>query len=259
MLSGCASKPTEVLSEREYYEKAKSALTSGNFTEATEQLEALETYHPFGRYAEQAQLDLIYARYNALDTEGAAAAADRFIKLHPDSINVDYAYYIKGLASYYADIGMAVRFLPVDPTSRDAGRAREAYQAFSALVSQYPDSSYAPDAEQRMIAIRNHLADYELHVANYYIRREAYLAAVNRAQYVVENYPETPAVADALALMVELYRELGMTAQATDALMILAANYPEHRSLDGDLRFVGGMVVKEDRGLDRIFDIGLDD
>ncbi len=258
-LCSCASTPPEVLTEKEYYEKAREALESNNFAEATEQLEALETYHPFGRYAQQAQLDLIYSRYNALDTDGAAAAAERFIKLHPDSASVDYAYYIKGLSAYYSDMGMAVRFLPVDPTSRDVGMARDAFQAFSTLVQNYPESAYAPDAEQRMIAIRNHLANYEMHVAQYYVRREAYLAALNRAQHIVESFPETPVVADALALMVELYRELGLTVQAADTLAVLVANHPEHRSLGSDLTFVGGIARRESRDLSRILELGLDE
>ena len=258
LLISCASSEEEILTEREYYSQARQALKDGNFSEATAQLEALETYHPFGRYAEQAQLDLIFARYNALDTEGALAAAERFIRLNPDSPHVDYAWYIRGLASYYADVGMAARFLPITRSSRDIGQAREAFQSFSTLVRLYPDSPYAADAEQRMVAIRNHMAEYEMHVATYYIRREAYLAAANRARYVVENYPETPAVADALAMMVELYRQLSLDVQAADALTILAANYPDHQSLDAELNFVGGMVKRENRGLDALFDLGWD-
>lgn len=257
-LAACASTP-DVLSEKEYYEKARSALASNNFSEATEQLEALETYHPFGRYAQQAQLDLIFARYNALDSEGAAAAADRFIKLHPDSPSVDYAHYIKGLAAYYSEMGMAVRFLPIDPTSRDIGQAREAFQAFSTLVTNFPESNYAPDAEQRMVAIRNHLAAYEMHVADYYIRREAFMAALNRAQYIVENFPETPAVPDALAMMVELYRMMEMPTRAADALTLLATNFPDHPTFDEQLRFKGGQVKQERRDLSSVLDIGLSD
>lgn len=258
-ISGCSSKPEEILTEKEYYDKARDAIDSNNFLEATTALEALETYHPFGRYAEQAQLDLIYARYNALDTDGAAAAAERFIKLHPESPHVDYAYYIKGLSAYYADMGLAVRFLPIDPSSRDIGQAREAFQAFSSLISLYPDSKYAPDAEQRMVAIRNTLAAYELHVARYYIRREALVAALNRARHVVEQFPETPSVPDALAMSVELYRLLGMPTQASDTLAVLAANYPDHSSFDDQMHFVGGLVQSESRSLTQIFDIGLTD
>ncbi len=259
LLSACSSAPPEILTEKEYYEKAREAMENNNFLDATRHLESMETYHPFGRYAQQAQLDLIYARYNALDTDGAAAAAERFIKLHPESPNADYAWYIKGLADYYSDIGVAVKYLPVDPTSRDIGRARDAYQAFSSLVSLYPDSQYAPDAEQRMVAIRNHLAAYELHVATYYIRREALVAALNRANHVVEQFPETPAVPDALAMSVELYRILGLNTQATDALVVLAANYPEHESFDENLNFVGGLVKRESRSLTQIFDLGITD
>ena len=258
-LIGCATTEPEILSEEEYYKRAKEALDSRNFTEASKHLEALETYHPFGRYAEQAQLDLIYTRYNSLDVPGASAAADRFIRLHPDSPNVDYAYYIKGLAAYYADSSLSMRFFPVDVTSRDPGQARDAFNTFSTLVTQFPDSQYAPDAEQRMIAIRNRLAQYELHVADYYIQRQAFVAAVGRTKYIVENYPKTPAVADALSLSIELYRALGMEEHAKDYLAILASSYPEHKSFDANMRFVGTGITLQSRNISSIFDIGIFD
>lgn len=249
LIGACASTPEPELSEKEYYEQAQLALRSGNYQEAVNRLEALESRYPFGHYAERMQLDLIYARYRSLNPESAVAAAERFIRLYPQSPHVDYAYYLKGLANYYADIGLGARYLPVDLDTRDPGRAREAFNDFSQLVSRFPDSPYAADAEQRMIAIKNRLAAYELHVVRYYIRREAYVAAAERAQYIVENFPETPAVPDALALMVELYRELGLREQAADALAVLAISYPDHESLDENLRFKGGYIVREDRSL----------
>jgi len=254
LLAGCASKEPEILSEEEYYQKAKAALQNRSFQAASEYLEDLETYHPFGRFAEQAQLELLYARYNSLDPFGAAAAADRFIRLHPDSPNVDYAHYIKGLAAYYADESLSLRFFPINTNSRDPGQARDAFQAFSTLVSQFPDSPYAPDAERRMIAIKNRLAAYELHVAEYYIRRQAYVAAVGRTRYIIENYPETPALPDALALSVELYRILGLPEYANDSLAVLAASFPDHESFDSDMRFAGNRVQIESRDISQIFD-----
>ncbi|WP_020410252.1 outer membrane protein assembly factor BamD [Hahella ganghwensis] len=254
-LAACASEPPEILNEKEYYDKAKTALDNRNFLEASRHLEDLETYHPFGRYAEQAQLDLIYARYSALDPEGAAAAAERFIRLHPESPHVDYAFYIKGLASYYADVSLSGRYFPLNMDSRDPGRAKEAFQDFSTLVTQFPDSPYAADAEKRMVALKNRLAEYELVVAKYYIRRQAYVAAATRVQYIIENYPETTALPDALAYSVELYRILGMKEHANDALVVLATSYPDHTSFDADLRFRGGMIQEESRDISSVLDI----
>src|SRR5690554_3897268 len=198
MIDACASnQPEEVLPEKTYYENARKAMNSGNFNEAEQNLDSLETYYPFGRYAEQAQLDLIYSRYQNLDLEGARSAADRFLRLNPQSEHADYALYMRGLASYNLDVGLATRYLGVDPTDRDPGEQRQAFQDFSQVLNRYPDSQYAPDARQRMIAIRHRLAELELHAARYYVRRQAYVAANNRARYVVENYPESPATEEA--------------------------------------------------------------
>ncbi|RMF18729.1 MAG: outer membrane protein assembly factor BamD [Gammaproteobacteria bacterium] len=252
-MAGCSSTPEKVLSEREYYDKAKSAMDARNFLEAARHLEALETHHPFGRYAQQGQLDLIYAKYQALDMPGAALAADRFIRLHPDSPHVDYAYYVKGLAAYYENISLGQKVFPIDVSQRDPGRAREAFSIFSELVTRYPQSVYAPDARQRMQFIKNRLAGYELAAARYYIKREAWLAAAERGKYVVEHFPGTPAVPDALAIMVECYRKLGLREQATDALAVLAGNYPNHRSLNPDLTFRGGEIKPPRRSLGSLF------
>ncbi len=257
LVAGCSTKEPEVLTEEEYYKRAKTALENQTFLEASRHLRDLETYHPFGRYAEQAQLDLLFARYRSLDTVGASAVADRFTRLHPDSPHVDYARYIKGLAAYYADETISVRFFPINADTRDPGRAREAFQEFSILINQFPDSPYAPDAQKRMIAIKERLARYELNVAEYYIQRQAFVAALGRTNYLIENFPDTNAVADALALNIELYRLLGMNEHASDSLVILAANFPEHDSFDSNMRFVGNKVELQRRDLLSIFDLGL--
>jgi len=253
LLSACSTKEPEILTEEEYYQKAKAALDNRSFQAASEHLEDLETYHPFGRYAEHAQLDLLFARYQSLDPIGAAAAADRFIRLHPDSPNVDYAHYIKGLAAYYADESLTLRYFPININSRDPGQAREAFREFSLLVSQYPESPYAADAERRMIAIKNRLAAYELHVARYYVQRQAFVAAVGRTRYIIENYPQTTSVADALALSVELYRLLGLDEYANDAIAVLATSFPEHQSFDQNMRFNGNQIELKNRGISQIF------
>ncbi len=254
-LYGCATTEKPEPTEREVYEQAASALKSRNFGEATRQLEILESRYPFGRYAEQAQLDLIYARYSSLDVDGAVIAADRFIRLHPDSTNVDYAYYIRGVANYNHDIGLAARWFPIDISARDAGRMRESFQDFQYLTTRFPASEYAADARQRMIAVRNRLAEHEFSAVKYYVRREAYVAAVNRCQYIVENYPDAPTVETALIYMVELYRLLNEPTLAQDALAVLAGNYPDSTAFDKNQRFVSQQVVKNDRSLASLLNI----
>jgi outer membrane protein assembly factor BamD len=223
--------------EQQMYEEAQRHLRQENFDLAVRQLQLLESRYPFGRYAEQAQLELIYAHYNAYEHEAAVEAADRFIRLHPQHPSVDYAYYMKGLAAYSASDDILQRFTRTDPTKRDTSQAREAFAEFSQLVARYPASPYAADARARMVHLRNQLARHEVHVANYYFRRGAYLAAANRGRYVVENFQRTPAVPDALAVMAQGYILLGMNDLARDAIDTLALNYPEHPSLDENGEF----------------------
>lgn len=258
LLGACASTPEpQDLPEKVYYDNAKKALDNANFLEAIQNLELLDSHHPFGRYAEQAQLDMMYARYRALQPEAAAATAERFIRLHPQSPHVDYAYYIKGLANYYADITLGARYLPVDLDTRDPGQAREAFNDFKQLVTRFPASPYAADAERRMVAIKNRLAAYELASARYYIKREAYVAALERVRYVVERFPETPSVPDALALMVELYQVLGLEPQSQNTLAVLTNSYPDHKSLDEQGQFIGQEVVRQNRSLRNVITFGL--
>ncbi|PZP23347.1 outer membrane protein assembly factor BamD [Pseudomonas kuykendallii] len=221
----------ENLSEAELYQQAQEALSDNSYTSAIAKLKALESRYPFGRYAEQAQLELIYANYKNVEPEAAKSSAERFIRLHPQHPNVDYAYYLKGLASFDQDRGLLARFLPLDMTKRDPGAARDSYNEFAQLTSRYPNSRYAPDAKQRMIYLRNLLAAYEVHVAHYYLTREAYVAAANRGRYVVENFQETPSVGDGLAIMVESYQRLGLDDLAATSLETLKLNYPDHPSL----------------------------
>jgi outer membrane protein assembly factor BamD len=227
----------ENLSESELYQRAQEDLNNSSYTTAITKLKALESRYPFGRYAEQSQLELIYANYKNAEPEAARAAADRFIRLHPQHANVDYAYYVKGLASFDQDRGLLTRFLPLDMTKRDPGAARDSYNEFAQLTSRYPNSRYAPDAKQRMVYLRNLLAAYEVHVAHYYLTRQAYVAAANRGRFVVENFQGTPAVGDGLAVMVEAYQRLTLDDLAATSLETLKLNYPDHPSLvDG--RFV---------------------
>ena len=237
-------------SEYELYQEAQRYLRSKNFDLAVRALQLLESRFPFGRYAEQAQLELIYAHYNNYEPAAAIEAADRFIRLHPQHPNVDYAFYMKGLSAYTQDQGLFDRWLPRDITKRDTGYAQEAFAEFAQLLARYPDSPYAPDARARMVHLRNLLARAEINVANYYFRRGAYVAALNRGRYVVENFPQSPAVADGLAVMVQGYLLLGLDDLAQDSLDVLVLNYPDHPSLDDDGNFRSGYTAE---GIERSF------
>ncbi|HEY3698991.1 MAG TPA: outer membrane protein assembly factor BamD [Spongiibacteraceae bacterium] len=239
VLTACSSKDKrDSMSEHDLYMEAQRYLKKDNYDLATKDLQLLESRYPFGPYAEQAQLELIYSQYRSSQGEAAIAAAERFIRLHPQHPNVDYAYYMKGLANYTEGTGLLERFLPTDMTQRDPGKALQSFEDFRQLLNRFPDSQYAPDARARMTFLRARLARYEINVANYYFRRKAYLAAANRGRYVVDNYQQTEAVPDALAVMVQAYQLLGLNDLADDALKVLRTNYPDHPSLDADGNFI---------------------
>ncbi|WP_342631866.1 outer membrane protein assembly factor BamD [Marinobacter alkaliphilus] len=258
LATGCASKKdVEVLPETTYYDNARKAMNSGNFNEAEQNLDALETYYPFGRYAEQAQLDLIYARYQNLDLEGSRAAADRFMRLNPQSEHLDYALYMRGLASYNLDIGLAARYFAIDVAARNPGEQLQAFRDFSQLLNRYPDSEYAPDARQRMIAVRNRMAELELHAARYYIKREAYIAANNRARFVVENYPSSPSVEEALILLADTFRLMDLKKGASDAIATLRTNFPNSEAFDENGEFQSDRLRRQNRSLTNVVTFGL--
>ncbi|MEC9482112.1 MAG: outer membrane protein assembly factor BamD [Halomonas sp.] len=234
LLAGCAG--TEVspdLQERELYQQAQSSLDAGRYNQAVEQLEALDTRFPFGDYAEQAQLELIYAYYQTENWEAARAAASRFIRLHPDHPQVDYAYYLRGLAAYQAGRFSLEGLELIDISKRDLGASRDAYVDFGELVRRFPDSPYAADARQRIVYLRNVMARHELQVADFYLRKGAYVAAVERGRWVIEHYPRSTATRDALAVMVEGYLGLDMRERAREVLATLIKNAPDHERLDG--------------------------
>ena len=244
VLAGCSSSPekeklSENLTEAQLYQLATEALNTSRYTTAIERFRTLESRYPFGSFAEQSQLDLVYAYYMNAEPEASRAAADRFLRLHPQHPDADYPYYMKGLASNTAAMGIVERFLPLDSTKRDPGQARQSFNEFRELLSRYPESKYAPDARQRMVALRNRLAAYEIHAANYYMKRKAYVAAVNRGKYVVEHMQKTPAVEPALGVMIEGYQHLGLTAPAEEALTVLKANFPESKLLGKNGEFIG--------------------
>jgi len=207
--------------------EAKAAVDAGNYEKAIKLYEALESRYPFGESSAQTQLDVAYAYYKNGDPEGAIAAADRFIKINPRNPGVDYAYYLKGLVNYNRGIGFLDRFLPTDTSQRDPGNARDAYDNFAELIRRYPGSKYVADARLRMIALKNNMAMYEVHVARYYMKRKAYIAAANRASYVIEKYQRTPAVPYALQVMQEAYAKLDMKDLANDVTRVYEQNYPD--------------------------------
>lgn len=228
--------------EEQFYTTAQRALKARNYGAAVATYQALESRFPFGRFAAQGQLELIYAYYSNMDLAAARSAADRFIRLHPDNPNIDYAYYMKGMASFSEDAGFLARFLPTDPSKRDPGRARDSFAEFSLLLALYPDSEYAADARARMIFLRNTLAAYEVHVAEYYMERRAYMAALNRGRYIVENFQGSPLASDGMAIMVECYLRMGLDELAASSLTLLKDNFPDHPSLDRQ----GNFIVRSD-------------
>lgn len=240
VLGGCSSDDNEFegSGEEQLYNLGIRSLDISNWPRAILVFQQLEAAFPFGQFAAQSQLELIYAYYKNGEPEAARAAADRFIRLYPDNANIDYAYYMKGMAYYSEDSRILGRYLPTDPSKRDPGKARESFADFAQLLALYPDSQYAPDARARMVYLRNLLAAYEIHVAEFYIERQAFLSALSRARYVVENYQGTPVVPRALEIMVEMYLRLGLNDLADRSLVVLRQNHPDSPALDANGDFI---------------------
>ncbi|MDT3707663.1 MAG: outer membrane protein assembly factor BamD [Thiobacillus sp.] len=242
-LGGCGLLP-EVIDEtagwsaQKLYAEAKDNLNSGNYERAVKLFETLEARYPFGRYAQQAQLEVAYAYYKDNEPISAIAACDRFIKLHPNHPNVDYAYYLKGLANFNDDLGLLGKLVDQDLSERDPRAARDAFLAFKELVTRFPDSKYAEDSTARMKYLVNALASNEVHVAKYYLKRKAWVAAANRAKEVLKTYPEAPALEEALAIMVVAYGELDLVDLRDDAQRVLKLNFP-------DSPYAKGVSIKE--------------
>jgi outer membrane protein assembly factor BamD len=226
-----ADTPAKNVSVEEMYSDAKKQLDDNNFEDAIKKFESLQSHYPYGRYAQQAQLEIIYAYYRQNEPESAVSAADRFIKQYPNNPHVDYAYYVKGLANFNADIGLFGLAFGQDPTERDPKAAQDSFAAFKDLVSRFPNSRYAPDSRLRMHYLLNALAKYEVHVARYYLRRGANIAAVNRAKNVLTQFPNTPAIQDALKILVQGYETLGLKELRDDAKRVLNKNFPDSASL----------------------------
>jgi outer membrane protein assembly factor BamD len=238
LLVACGGKSkldaSETLPVDELYAEAKQSLEAGNYERASKYFKRLVARFPFGRYTEQAELELAYAQYKANNPEEALSTINRFIKQYPTQKHADYAYYLRGLINFNREIGLIERYIEQDTTRRDLGFARQSFQDFSDLIERYPNSRYAQDARQRMIHLRNGLAQSELNVAEYYFRRRAYVAAAGRAKHIIETYQQTPQAGEALAILADSYRRLGEDKLAEDAKRVLELNYPEHPYLRGD-------------------------
>ena len=213
--------------EEQFIITSKEELANENYKKAIKLLEQLDSRYPFGPHSAQTQLDLTYAYYKNGDSEAALASADRFIKTHPRHPNVDYAYYLKALINFNRKLGFVERFIPSDNTQRDTVFTETAYLSFEELVRRFPNSQYVADSEQRMVYLRNALARHELHIARFYMDREAYIAAANRANYIIEHYENTPAVPYALEIQIKAYEILGLQELADNSTRIYEYNYPD--------------------------------
>lgn len=229
-VSGCAAlnqDPTLNWSASQLYGEAKGALNAGNYEQAVEYYELLEARFPFGRYAQQAQIEIPYAYYKAGEPEAALAAIDRFVQLNPRHPNLDYAYYLRGLINFNRDQGFLSQLFPMDPAEMDTKPLEQAFQDFGRLIAEFPESRYAPDARQRMVFIRNALAAHELRVAQFYVERRAWVAAQQRARYVVERHQGAEVMPQALAILYQSYRALDLDDYAENTMAVLQMNYPE--------------------------------
>ena len=233
-LAGCRKDDrVEEVAADEIYEKAKESMDAGNWDRSIALYKTLQTRYPFGRYTEQSMLDIAYSYYRRGDVENALSTLDRFIRTYPAHPSIDYAFYLKGLVNYDQNLGFLERMLPSRVRDRDQSSAQDSFNDFNELLRRFPDSRYVPDARQRMVFLRNNLADYEIVVAEYYLRRGAYIAAANRARYAVEVYPNTPAIPEALKIMHIAYTELQLPQLAEDSFEVLELNYPEHYYVQG--------------------------
>lgn len=218
--------PDSRLLEKELYDVSQMRMKNGNFSSAINSLGALESRFPFGRYAEQAQAELIYAYYNNFEFEAARSAAERFINLHPRHQHTGYAYYLRGLSAFTDDSNFFSRYLESDLSRRDIEPAQKSFEDLSEFISRFPKSPYRIHANQRLIYLKNLLAQHEIHVAEFYMKRKAYVAAIGRAKYIIQHMPKTPQTPVALSILVRAYGIIGYEELQKENLKILKLNYP---------------------------------
>lgn len=236
MLSGCGSKeekPDDRVSAVELYEAAKKAMRNGSYARAISGYRFLQSRFPFGRYTEQAQLELAYCYHKNFEPDLAITTLDRFIKTYPTHPSVDYALYLRGLTDFSRDRGFFSRVLPGNFDDRDQTFARESFRSFDQLIRRFPDSVYADDTRERMLVLRAAMASHDLGVAEYYLRRGVSVAAANRAQYIIETYQESPQTSGALAVLAQAYEQLELEDLSSDTVRVLEMNYPDHPYVTG--------------------------
>lgn len=234
LIAACSSvtqDPTAKMTPDQLYAQAKDEMAAGNWVRAREMLTKLEARYPFGRHAQQAQIEIAYTHYKEGDSAQAIAACDRFLKLNPNHPYADYVHYLKGLATFNDDLGLFGRRLGMDPTARDPKAMREAFDVYKELVARFPDSRYASDASARMNYLVTAMAQSEVNIARFYLQRGAFVAAVQRAQGALREYSATPAAEEALSILVRAYDGLAMPQLRDDALRVLELNYPGSRFL----------------------------
>ena len=239
VLAGCSSPPKDDNSQQaveRLYADAKDDMASGSWDKAAKTLEKVEGRAAGTLLAQQASIDLGYAQWKSGERVQALATLDRFIKLNPSSPALDYALYLRGLVNFNDNLGFLGNISRQELSERDQQASRDAWQAFKQLVDQFPNSRYADDARLRMDYVVNSLAEYEVHVARYYYRRGAYLAAANRAQQAVQEYQQAPALEEALYIMVQSYERLGLTPLRDSADRVLKQNFPQSPYLTGGVR-----------------------
>lgn len=222
------------------YAEAQEAMSDGNLEKTIKTLETLQSRFPYGRYAQQAQMEIAYAYYKQEEPEAALTAVDRFVKQYPNSPNMDYVLYLKGLINFIDSSSFLKRVSQQDPAERDPQSARDSFDAYRELVTRFPDSKYAPDSRVRMQYLINILARSEIKVADYYLRRHAYVAAVSRANNVLQEYPNTPQTRDALHIMVQAYEAMGMNQLRDDAQRVLDLNMAKDGVKPGSDNFATG-------------------
>lgn len=212
------------------YAKAHDDLMNGDYAASTKDYQRLIARFPSGDYNEQAQLELAYSQYKDNQPDDASSTINRFIKTYPTQKHVDYAYYLRGLINFDRTSGVIERYISREGSQarRDQAYNLQAFDDFSELARRFPDSAYTADARQRMIYLRNVLAQYEINVAAFYLRNKAYVASADRAQYVIEHYQQSPQTGDALAILTRSYLALGQKPQAENVRKVLALNYPDH-------------------------------
>lgn len=237
-ISSCSKDEIEIeRPEKVYYDQAQRRIKVNNYFGAIESLQRIETQYPFGKFAEQAQIDLVYCYFMNSETEAAHSSAERFIRLHPRHPNIDYAYFMKGLSSYTRDTGLLARLTDTDLSARDVSGAKLAFSELTEFLTRFPESQYAPYAQQRLIYLRNLVASNELAAADYYVTRKAYVAAIRRASYVLENIPNSDQNHRALQILKTSYQELGYEdlMKDTEKLLVLNPPPPEKDNKRGSL------------------------